>query len=65
MNRFMESGVYLKHLQIEETIADVSVEQLDEIPNWIKRFDFVKIEGMLVAIHDNAKQMIELIEERI
>lgn len=58
----MKSGVYLKHLQIEETIA-VYHEQLDEIPNWIKRFDFVKIEGMLVEIHDNAKQMIEFMKK--
>lgn len=58
----MKSNVYLKHLQIEETIA-VYHDQLDEIPNWIKRFDFAKIEATLVEIHDNAKQMIEFMKK--
>lgn len=57
-----ESGVYLKHLQIKETIS-VYREQLDDIPNWMKRFEFSKIETTLVEIHDNAKQMIEYMKK--
>lgn len=57
-----ESGVYLKHLQIKETIL-VYREQLDDMLNWMKRFEFSKIETTLVEIHDNAKQMIEYMKK--
>ena len=57
-----ESGVYLKHLQIKETIS-VYRQQLEDIPNWMKRFEFSKIEETLVEIHDNAKQMIEYMKK--
>lgn len=57
-----ESGVYLKHLQIKETIL-VYREQLDDMLNWMKRFEFSKIEATLVEIHDNAKQMIEYMKK--
>ena len=57
-----ESGVYLKHLQIRETIL-VYREQLDDMLNWMKRFEFSKIEATLVEIHDNAKQMIEYMKK--
>ncbi len=58
----VNSGVYLSHLQIEETIA-IYYEQLDEMSNYIKCFDFDKIETMLLEIHDNAKQMIEFMKK--
>ena len=56
------SGVYLKHLQIKETISYYH-GQLEEIPQWIRRFDFEKIEATLLEIHDNAKQMIEFMKK--
>lgn len=56
------SGVYLKHLQIQETIA-VYRHQLDDMMNWIKRFEFSKIESTLIEVHDNAKQMIEFMKK--
>lgn len=58
----ISSGVYLKHLQIKETISYYH-GQLEEIPQWIKRFDFERIEATLLEIHDNAKQMIEFMKK--
>ncbi len=56
------SGVYLKHLQIQETVT-VYRHQLDDMVNWIKRFEFSKIESTLIEVHDNAKQMIEFMKK--
>lgn len=57
-----KSGTYLQHLQIVETITAYQ-EQLDDMPNWIKRFEFSNLESKLVEIHDNAKQMIEFMKK--
>jgi len=57
-----KSGIYLQHLQIAETITTYQ-EQLDDMPNWIKRFEFANVESKLVEIHDNAKQMIEFMKK--
>ena len=57
-----KSGIYLQHLQIAETIT-IYQEQLNDMPNWIKRFEFSNLEAKLVEIHDNAKQMIEFMKK--
>ncbi|MBQ1785988.1 MAG: selenide, water dikinase [Turicibacter sp.] len=57
-----KSGIYLQHLQIAETITTYQ-EQLDDMPNWIKRFEFSNLEAKLMEIHDNAKQMIEFMKK--
>lgn len=57
-----QSGTYLSHLQIEETIEDYQ-KQLDQVMDWIRAFEFAKIEQFLLVVSDNAKQMIDFMKK--
>jgi len=59
-----KSGIYLQHLQISETIK-VYQEQLDNVMDWIKNFEFSELEEHLIEIHENAKQMIEYMKKEV
>lgn len=59
-----QTGVYLKHLEIEETIA-LYREQLRHVQDWLKKFEFTKIESQLIQIKDNAKQMLMFMKKEV
>jgi len=59
-----ESGVYLQHLEIKETI-EIYQEQLNNVMNWIRNFEFKKFEMYLIEVHENAKQMIEYMKKEV
>ncbi|MGL4335583.1 MAG: septation ring formation regulator EzrA [Turicibacter sp.] len=51
------SGVYLDHLQIETVIGEYR-SQLADIEHLVKKFEFAKLESVLVEMEANAKQML-------
>lgn len=59
-----QTGVYLKHLEIEETVS-LYREQLRHVQNWLKKFEFTKIESQLIQITDNAKQMLMFMKKEV
>ncbi len=59
-----QSGVYLEHLEIEETVADYQL-QLSDFNARLKTFDFTAIEAFLLDIDTNAKQMISLMKQEL
>ena len=59
-----QSGVYLKHLEIEETIS-IYKEQLSQMTDLIKQFEFEQIETRLMEMSQDAKQMITFMKKEL
>lgn len=59
-----QTGVYLKHLEIEETVS-LYREQLRHVREWLKAFEFSKIETQLMQISENAKQMLTFMKNEV
>ncbi len=59
-----QSGLYLKHLEIEETIA-IYHDQLANMNELIKKFEFSLIETRLMKMTDDAKQMISFMKREL
>lgn len=59
-----QSGLYLKHLEIEETVA-VYQDELDHLYDLIKKFEFSMIEDRLMKITDDSKQMITFMKKEL
>lgn len=57
-------GVYLKHLQIEETIK-LYREDLNTLLELVRTFEFTKIENYLMEMTDNARQMIIFMKKEV
>ncbi|MCL1949763.1 MAG: septation ring formation regulator EzrA [Turicibacter sp.] len=63
-NHMASQGVYLSHLQIEEAVKAYR-EDLNQIPGWLRHFDFKKIEELLMHVEDTAKQMLDYIKREV
>jgi len=57
-------GVILSHLQIEETIKAYR-EDLNQVTGFLQKFEFSKIEELLMHVHDTSKQMIDYMKREV
>ncbi|HAX73248.1 MAG TPA: selenide, water dikinase [Firmicutes bacterium] len=57
-------GIYLNHLKIDETIVTYE-ENINQVDQMLKRFEFEQIESMLLEVEENSKQMIQFMKREM